>query len=166
MSHQSRVISDPFEFARRGDVLSGVLDAHDFPRLAEVLRDVGREQAVRYELSGERRDGKSFLCVVARADLILQCQRCLGDVHCSVEADSRLLLVPCDEQLPDEGLENDDFDPIHVGRDFDVLGAVEEELLLALPLAPTHENCSVPVVRENGDDRSPFALLKSLKLKS
>jgi hypothetical protein len=40
---------------------------------------------------------------------------------------------------------------------------IEEELLLALPLAPTHENCSMPAAQENGDERSPFAALKGLK---
>lgn len=166
MSHQSQVIFDPFEFARRGNALSGELDARNLSRLADVLRDAGAKQLVRYELSGERLDGKPFLRIVAKADLTLLCQRCLGDVRCAVDVDSRLLLVPNGEELPDDGLENDEFDPVHAGRDFDVFGAVEEELLLALPLAPTHEDCSAPVVQENGDDRSPFALLKSLKAKS
>ena len=34
----------------------------------------------------------------------------------------------------------------------------------ALPLAPTHDDCSVPVARENGDDGSPFAVLRGLKI--
>ncbi|MDP5240868.1 YceD family protein [Uliginosibacterium sp. 31-16] len=166
MSHQSRVIPDPFEFARRGDTLSGELDARDLPRLAAALRDTGGEQSVSYELSGFRLDDKSFIEVFASAALIMQCQRCLGEVSCAVDAESRLLLVPRGESMPDEGLESDDFDPVEAGRDFDVLDAVEEELLLALPLAPTHGDCSVPAAKENGDDRSPFALLKSLKTKS
>jgi len=163
MSHQLEVIPDPFEFARRGNTLAGEVDARSLPRLADVLRDSGGEQLVRYELSGLMRDDKFFLDVVATANLTLQCQRCLGDVQCTVEADSRLLLVPKNENLPDEGLEEDDFDPVHAGHDLSVLGAVEEELLLALPLAPTHEHCSVPAAKENGDDRSPFAALKGMK---
>lgn len=163
MSHQLRLIPDPFEFARRGDTLQGEIDARALPRLAEGLRDLGVVQPVQYELSGSVLDGKSFLQVVASAQLTLQCQRCLGDLGCEVSADTRLLLVPHTEELPDEDLEEDDFDPVHAWRDFDVLGAVEEELLLALPLAPTHEHCSVPVVEENGGERSPFAVLKGLK---
>jgi len=166
MSHQPLVIPDPFEFARRGDTLVGELDARSLPRLAERLRDLGVAQLVNYELNGFRQDEESFLEVQASALLTMQCQRCLGDVQCAVDAMSRLLLVPSGMPLPDEDLEEDDFDPVHAGRDFDVLGAIEEELLLALPLAPTHEDCSVPVAKENGDDRSPFALLKGLKTTS
>ncbi|MBK9615904.1 MAG: DUF177 domain-containing protein [Uliginosibacterium sp.] len=163
MSHQPEVIPDPFEFARRGSSLGGELDACSLPRLAESLCDVGAEQGVRYTLSGFVRDDKFFLDVKASANLTMQCQRCLGNVSCLVEADSRLLLVPRNEELPDEGLEEDDFDPIHAGHDLDVSGTIEEELLLALPLAPTHENCSMPAAQENGDERSPFAALKGLK---
>ena len=163
MSHQSRVIPDPFEFARRGEDLRGELDARGLPRLATHIQDSGAGQRVDYVLTGRRVEGKSFLDIVATADLNMQCQRCLGDVRCAVEAKSSLLLVPQGEKLPDEGLEEDDFDPVHARRDFDVLGAVEEELLLALPLAPTHDDCNLPAARENGDERSPFAVLKGLK---
>lgn len=166
MSHQPHVISDPFEFARRGNTQEGELDARDLPRLADSLSGAETVQPVRYELSGFVRDDKCFLAVVASANLTMQCQRCLGEVECLVEVDSRLLLVPKTEDLPDEGLEEDDFDPIHAGHDLSVLGTVEEELLLALPLAPTHENCSVPAAKGDGDERSPFAALKGFKPKA
>lgn len=163
MSHQPRLISDPFEFAQRGDTLTGELDARNLPRLAGMLRDLGEEQKLHFELSGSRIGDKSFLDVLATASLVLPCQRCLGDVSRVVEVESRLLLVPRDEALPDEDLEEDDFDPVHAGRDFDVFEAVEEELLLALPLAPTHDDCSVPVAGKSGDESSPFAVLRGLK---
>jgi uncharacterized protein len=171
MSHQPQFIFDPFEFARRSNALDGELDARDLPRVAEAIRGTqawrrGTAQPVRYELTGRQIDDKSFLDVVAAAELVFCCRRCLEDVVCAVEVNARLLLVPKGEELPDEALEVDEFDPIHAERDFDVIGAVEEELLLALPLAPTHEDCSVPAVQENGDDRSPFALLKGLKTTS
>jgi len=163
MSHQQRVIPDPFEFALRGAKLDDVVDARTLSGVAGSLRDIGAAQHVHYELSGVRLDGKDFLSIAVSASLTMQCQRCLGDVRCEVEANSRLLLVPQTEELPDENLEQDDFDPVHAWRDFDVLRAVEEELLLALPLAPTHQQCSVPTAKENGEDDSPFAVLRGLK---
>ena len=163
MSHQLRLISDPFEFARRGDTLRGELDARCLPRLASQLRDLGEEQKVRFELSGCKVGEKCFIDVLATASLVLPCQRCLGVVSQVVQAESRLLLVPRDEALPDEDLEEDGFDPVHAGRDFDVFEAVEEELLLALPLAPRHDDCSVPAAGDMDDESSPFAVLKGLK---
>lgn len=163
MSHQPKLIPDPFEFARREDALRGELDARNLPRVQDVLRKTEEVQPVSYALRGYRLEGKSYLAVEASAELLMQCQRCLGDVRCTVEVDTRLLLVPRGEPLPDDELEDDDFDPVHAWRDFDVLAAVEEELLLALPLAPTHEDCSVPVAKGNGDDASPFAALRGFK---
>lgn len=164
MPHQSRTLPDPFEFARRNEVLEGELDARDLPRLAASLRETGTLQRIRYVVSGERIDDKSFLDIRAVADLSLECQRCLTDVRCEVVGESRLLLVPRGQPLPDDELEEDDFDPVHAGRDFDLVEAIEEEVLLALPLAPTHDDCSLPAARENGDDRSPFAVLRGLKV--
>lgn len=163
MSHQPKVIPDPYDFARRGDTLTGEADLAPFSRLLSEVRRNGAGQQVTYSLHGFQLDGKSFVDVQATAGLVMTCQRCLGEVTCTVEARSRLLLVPVGESLPDDGLEEDDFDPVHAWRDFDVLAAVEEELLLALPLAPTHEDCKMPVARENGDDGSPFAALRGFK---
>lgn len=162
MSHQPKVISDPYEFARRGDSLAGTAELALFSRVASEARETAGRQ-VAYELTGFRQDDKSFLEVRAEVVLPMTCQRCLGEVECTVEGLATLMLVPPGEALPDDGLEVDDFDPVHVWRDLDVLEAVEEELLLALPLAPTHEDCRMPVARENGDDSSPFAVLKGLK---
>lgn len=163
MSHQPETIHDPFDFARRALELTGTVDARLLPGLSDVIIDQGSAQMVEYSVTGHVRDGKCFLDIAATGVLFLQCQRCLGEVGSEVDAQSRLMLVPQGQDLPDDGLEDDDFDPIHAGVDFAVLAAIEEELLLALPLAPTHASCSVPAVKENGDDRSPFAALKGLK---
>jgi len=170
MPHQPQFITDPFEFARHSSVLNGEFDARHLPRLAELLQGTdawrrGTPQSVGFKLAGVQIDDKLFLDVVATANLTFQCQRCLEDVCCTVQANARLLLVPKGEALPDEGLEVDEFDPIHAERDFDVMGAVEEELLLALPLAPTHAGCKTPAAQENGGERSPFAQLAALKAK-
>lgn len=165
MPHQSRNIPDPFEFARRQLVLEGQVDACELPRLAQMIRGAGQPQPVQYELTGRQKDDKLFIDVTIRAELVLECQRCLEDKRESVVAQTSLLLVPEGEEMPDDELEVDEYDAIHAGRDFDALGAVEEELLLALPLAPTHADCNTPAAQENGGERSPFAQLAALKAK-
>jgi uncharacterized protein len=44
-----------------------------------------------------------------------------------------------------------------------VLEALEEELILALPLAPVHDDCHAPVEAARDEDASPFAVLKGFK---
>lgn len=143
--------------------MSGAFALAEFPRLADEVSGLVEGSAMAFELQGYRVDDASFIGIRARAEFLMTCQRCLEDVACVVEVESRLLLVPPGEALPDEDLEDDDFDPVHVWRDFDVTGAVEEELLLALPLAPTHDNCEMPAARERDGENSPFAVLKGLK---
>jgi uncharacterized protein len=163
MPHQLRYITDPFEFARAREHISGELDLDVLPRLTDVVRP-GSGLVVRYQVSGAERSGKPFLDLVISAELIMTCQRCLQPLECRTESEGSLLLVRTDKDLPDDALEEDDFDPVHAGRDFDVFAAVEEELLLALPLAPMHDDCEMPVAEESGGEQSPFAALKSLKI--
>lgn len=165
MSHQSPNIPDPFDFARRRLTLEGRADACDLPRLAQVVSGHGQSQPVQYTLAGRSVDDKLFIDIVVSAELLMQCQRCLEDKREVVTASTSLLLVPDKVEIPDEELEVDEYDAVHAGRDFDVIGAVEEELLLALPLAPTHADCTMPVAKENGGERSPFAQLAVLKSK-
>jgi uncharacterized protein len=163
MSHHNASIPDPFEFARRGAVLEAEVPAGGFARLADQLRPAGVKHAVKYHVAGERLNDKEFLVVAVQADMVLGCQRCLGDVVCPVEAHTRFLLVREGDELPDEDLAEDDFDPIHANRNFDVLALVEDELLLSLPLAPMHEDCSVATEGQQNDLASPFAVLGKLK---
>jgi uncharacterized protein len=171
MSHQNEphkeqrnaVISDPFEFARRGAVLEGEVAAGRLERLAEDLRPAGAGHAVKYRFEGERRGDKDFLALQVQADVVLTCQRCLADVTCPVESGTRFLLVHEGEALPDEGLAEDDFDPIHAPRNLDVLALVEDEVLLSLPVVPMHEACSVAAGKPQDDLASPFAVLGKLK---
>ena len=159
----SRQLSDPFEFARRGGQLDGEIDARELERLKDVLRSSADAQLVRYSLMGEKLGDKHFIRIDLSVSLSLGCQRCLEDLPCAVAAEGRLLLVPLGMPMPDDGLEDDSFDPVHVGVDFDVLAAVEEELLLALPIAPVHENCEAPGGVSRDDNASPFAVLGRLK---
>ncbi|MFA9438503.1 DUF177 domain-containing protein [Uliginosibacterium sp. sgz301328] len=170
MSHQQNdtpaTIADPFEFARRGGRIEGVVDAAGLPRLIDMLRSTA-SQPVGYVVTGESEKSalgeKLFLHVQAGGELVLGCQRCLEELPYVVDVDARLLLVSADEPLPDDELEDDSHDPVHAGRDFDVRQALEEELILALPLAPVHDVCDAPVEAVRDEDASPFAALKSLK---
>ncbi|MDB5814575.1 MAG: hypothetical protein JWN23_1692 [Rhodocyclales bacterium] len=156
-------IAEPFEFARRGGVLEAEVLAGSLVRLADQLRPTGAELAVKYRVSGERIGDKEFLVLQVRAEIVLGCQRCLGDVTFPVESRIRLLLVREGDALPDEDLAEDDFDPIHANRNLDVLALVEDELLLSLPFSPMHEDCSMSSGEQRQHSVSPFAVLGKLK---
>jgi uncharacterized protein len=166
MSHQQPLssgmnIADPREFARRGMRLEFDLELSSLERLADVLAEqIGSARVV---VEGVLEEGDCFLVLHIEADPRLECQRCLGVMPWPLNIESKLLLVAPGESIPDEDLEEDDFDSIVAERDLDVRELVEEELLLALPLAPRHEECESPLPRGQDDSASPFAALAKLR---
>ena len=160
-----RYVREPLDFARRAERLQGRVELHKLDRLLSVLHPgAGADaQSVDYAVEGEVQAGKHFFALHANAVLPLTCQRCLQVMQWPVALDARLMLVPEHMPLPDDELEDDSFDPVHVGREFDLIASVEDELLLALPIAPMHEDCLPPVATTGDGPESPFSVLKKLK---
>ena len=154
-------VVDSLEFARDGGVIAGSLPVARLERLVDVLFDsVGSLQC---ELRGGREDdGKPFLDLRVVGSLNLRCQRCLSSLSYELDIDSRLMLVAPGAEWPDEELADDGPDAIEASRELAVQPLVEDEVLLALPIAPRHENCRPPVGADEHRP-SPFAVLAKLK---
>lgn len=160
MSQQLAI--DSFAFARNGRVLEGTLAVSDLERLHDLLAEV--EGEVRFRVQGVKGEqGQAQLRLTASATLPLACQRCLGAIDVAVEVDSLLELVPEGAELSQDELEDDSKDFLPVAGELDVAELVEDEVLLALPVAPRHEKCSLPGATEAGERISPFAVLAGLK---
>jgi uncharacterized protein len=161
-SVQSSHIADPFRFAAEGRSLAGEVAVARLGRLADVLTDDAGIVTYRIDgrLDAERRPE---LRVTAQGVLNLRCQRCLGAIAWPLDLEVVLQPVRAGQPIPDEELESDEFDAIEVGDELDVVGMVEDEILLALPIAPRHENCDS--LRPDGGTvkESPFARLATLR---
>ena len=87
-----------------------------------------------------------------------------------VEAERDFLFV-ADEATAEALDEDSEADVLVISRDFDALSLVEDELILALPLVPRHDNCpqslpdsAVDAAFEQASERpNPFAALAALK---
>jgi len=95
--------------------------------------------------------------------LPLACQRCLDAVPFDLDVNSLLELVPEGAELSEDELEDDTRDFLPVERELDVAELVEDEILLALPVAPRHEKCGLPGAADAGERINPFAALSGLK---
>ena len=93
----------------------------------------------------------------------LSCQRCLEAVPCDLDVDALLELVLVGAELSQDELEDDTRDFLPVERELDVVELVEDEILLALPVAPRHEKCGLPGAANAGERINPFAKLSALK---
>ncbi|MDD2667359.1 MULTISPECIES: YceD family protein [Zoogloea] len=148
--------------AKDGGRVHRTVPVESLGRLVEsLLEPVG---TVTFEFQGERDDeGKLYVDLQIQGDLVLQCQRCLEAMVWPCNVQNRLLLLRSGEELPENELENDAVDALEVEPLTDLLALVEDEVLLALPLVPRHENCEPPVKAGVDDEISPFAVLRQLR---
>jgi uncharacterized protein len=101
--------------------------------------------AVHWQASGERRpvpgaEAEIWLRVRAQTAAWMTCQRCLQPVVLPLEVDRRIRFVRGESQAEALDAEIDD-DVLALPRRLDLAELVEDELLLALPLAPRHSQC-------------------------
>lgn len=150
---------DGFEFARSGSRLSGHGQVKDFPRLRDEL--YASEGTLHYALHGlPQEQGRPALRLKVEGMLQLTCQRCLGPLAFALRSEALLLLYGDEAEivvLDAEGPES-----IVAEREMSVLDLVEDEVLLALPIAPRHEQCRSRAGDAPAAQQQPFAGLRAL----
>jgi uncharacterized protein len=158
----ARALIDSVEFARAGEELSGSVPVEELSRLADTLYDT--DGALQFDLKGGRDVRQRFrLRLAVNGNIDLQCQRCLGKLVFPVSTQTDLLVLT-DDAVGATG-EIEDLDGVPAAKNTDVWALVEDEVLLALPLAPRHAEgeCSPAVKDAGGAVVSPFAALAKLK---
>lgn len=163
MSQQ--IVIDSRSFARDAGVLEGSLPIASLTRVLDVLVDsIG---TLSYRVEGRRgsRDRAQLLLRV-EGGLSLRCQRCLEGINYPLEVESVLELIDDESDLTQEELEDDSRDFVPAQKELDVAALIEDEIILALPVAPRHENCAVPGAEQGTGKLSPFSVLAALKGKA
>jgi len=190
---------DPFRLVEQHRVLDGRIPLGDFSRLAELLAqskkvagaekvveetaEAAREGIVLVHLEFKHSDtGLAEITGHISADLNMLCQRCLQVKTEAFSTEFEVVLVTSDEQA--ERMQQG-FDTWFVeNQKIFLMDFIEDEILLALPLAVMHDNCKAvrelieakveDAVDEAVDEaknteveqkENPFAVLKDLKLK-
>lgn len=156
---------EPIRLADRGEVISGDLALSQFPRLRGALRDGSGTVHVTLECVPGTAGGIRIQGSLSTT-LKVECQRCLGAFDLPLDLRIDALAVP--EALAATAA-GDDADVLMRGEDnvVNVGDFVEDELILAAPLAPLHAAGQCPVARFAPEPQvhrdNPFAALKSLK---
>ncbi len=156
----------PEQLADAGENLSGTLTIESMGRLAGLL--ASKEGKVDYSLDFARHEqGWVRIDGQFSSRLSMSCQRCLKPVDVEISHEIKVAVVSDDKaavSIPGE------FEPLLVAdRSLLLNEFIEEELLLALPLAPSHdtESCHSAELEEEQSEMekvNPFAVLKDLKL--
>jgi uncharacterized protein len=161
---QRGYVIDSTVFAREGRRMKGEVEIGVLARLADELTDTGG--SLQFGLLGELgAAGEHFLTLEIDGTLMLRCQRCLAQFVFPVSVRRRFVLLDSEQECPDEELADDEVDAIESEREMDLVALVEQEVLLALPLAPRHDICSAPGATDGGDDvrANTFGALGALK---
>jgi len=133
---QAEVI-DGLQFARAGLERRGVVGMERLPRLAQLQCST---EGLEYDLRGGRAgNGKPCLRLSVRGSVKLPCQRCLDPIQVPIAVDAELLLA---ENLREISEADDEIDRVLATRNMDVAWLVEDEVILALPMAARHEACA------------------------
>ena len=154
MSQQ--IVIDSLSFAREGKALQGELPVSGLERLHDALAEIAG--SVVFRLAGRMsRQDKPQLVLEVTGQVPVICQRCLGRLDYPLSIDSVLELIADEVDLSQDELEDDTRDFLPVARELDVAELVEDEILLALPVAPRTKNvvCPVRPMRGSGSIRSP-----------
>jgi uncharacterized protein len=160
-------VIDAIEFARSEQTLSGSLPVANLKRLDDVLFDGAG--TVAYSVEGVRDEkNRPHLGVAVTGRLHLQCQRCLGLLDYPLELSNTVRVVPQGMPLEDDDVQDPDSpDVIETTGELDLAALIEDEILLALPLAPRHAEgeCESRIGTEHPatSAQSAFAKLAALK---
>jgi uncharacterized protein len=159
---------DPKRLAATRDVISGTFNVADMPRVKDLLsRTTG---CLEFELTFDK-DHRNRVLVTGHyrcPTLIMQCQRCLQVIEIEVESKVKVTLLTDEDEAVQLAK---DVEPLIVsGKELSLVDFFEDELILALPLAPRHEtdkcyNREKEVIEEGSETQRPFAILKNLKFK-
>ena len=167
---------DAFRPFVRNEDMSGTIVLERMPRLLEYLVAPERSAPVEVALHFSRsEDGQRRLKGRLQAGLSMSCQRCLEPV--AIELDTRLDLLVVKDEAALSALSVEQDALLSGETELDLLGAVEDELILGLPLVPRHEgrDCRPHSMQRNagGSDvtsskadtepSGPFAALGKLK---
>ncbi|MGH8581739.1 MAG: YceD family protein [Gammaproteobacteria bacterium] len=155
---------EPLRLAGHGIALSGSLPIARMRRLAGQLCDDAGEAGARLRFE-RRADGSRTLQGQVSAGLRIRCQRCLEPMEINIDTPIRLRLV----SDPSGPAGSPDFDDLPVGTEpLSLVTLIEDELLLALPIAPMHEprHCAkIPGFFDAppAATRNPFTALAKLR---
>lgn len=171
-------------FAQEGVPLIETTLLQNMERLAKESQGLQPDSVVNWQASAELRPGAAaeedvWLHLQAKTSVPLTCQRCMGTVAVPLEVDQWYRFVASEDIAMAQDDESEE-DLLVMEPQFDLLAVLEDELLMALPLVPMHDECPVaPVLRagddalagevgekgEKGEKPNPFAVLAQLKKK-
>jgi uncharacterized protein len=172
---------DVVAFAQDAAQLSGAVLLSKLERVSEQIQGSAKDLdacSISWQASGESiavagGAAQSWLHLKLEGQVPMQCQRCLQAMAQALQIERSFRFVASEAQANAEDDDSEE-DLLVVSKQFDLMELLEDELIMALPFAPTHETCPTAVKLASSDDEyqaalsakpHAFAALGALKLK-
>jgi uncharacterized protein len=158
---------------------AGFLEISALPRVAEETSSIGQGDGFDWRVKTHFADSpcsepQQILELAIKGRIHLVCQGCLQDCGLDLVQESRFVMVATEDEADAFPMEDDQQEPLVASQHFDLLGLIEDEILLSLPLITKHPEgtCQAPT-SSFGDGKSaehasekpqnPFNILKNMK---
>ena len=158
---------------------AGFLEISALPRVAKEASSVESGDGFHWDLKTHFADSpgsepRQILELAVKGRIHLVCQSCLQDCGLDLAQESRFVMVVTEEEADAFPMEDDQQEPLVASQHFDLLGLIEDEILLSMPLIPKHlEGACQPHASSfsgSGEARdipenpqNPFNILKNMK---
>lgn len=185
MANQIPELLDPVKFARQGESVSGPIKLSELPRIVARLmpdqvedndattdNNVVSEGAVLFELNFSLKGRAAVAKGSFTTEVSMLCQRCLEQMSIPLSGDIALEFIS--GESAESSLEEGQYDVVnYTAETINLRELIEDELILALPFAPMHEEDECQATQkikdlqsEQAQDKAkdnPFTVLAELK---
>ena len=167
---------DVAAFAKAQATMEGQDPLSAFERLTQDAQGPVDGMVVSWYAEGEHvqeMGGEGHLWMHLEADALLPmvCQRCMGGVNVPLEVDRSFRFV--NDEATAEALDDEvEEDLLVISKEFNLRELLEDELLMAMPVVPMHDECpeAIPMAssdedfeQANAEKPNPFAVLAGLR---
>lgn len=166
---------DVYELARQGGVRAGRLSVDELPRLRQSRSPEPAQGTpavpLQYRFAGcidERGRPGARLSLAGEIDLV--CDRCGAALRWPLAAQARYYFVHSKDEMARLPIEDTEDEPLLGSARFDLVELIEDEAILALPMAPRHAACELALAGDSAradqtaaDRPHPFAELAKLR---
>jgi len=158
---------------------AGFLEISTLPRVAEEASGVESGDGFHWEVkthftNSPGSEPQQILKLTLKGRIHLVCQSCLQDCGLDLAQESRFVMVATEEEADAFPIEDDQQEPLVASQHFDLLGLIEDEILLSIPLIPKHpKGACQPHASSFGEGgesldapekpQNPFNILKNMK---
>ena len=158
---------------------SGFLEISALPRLVEEASSIEPGDGFHWQVKTHFADSpgsepRQILELAVKGRIHLVCQSCLQDCGLDLAQESRFVMLATEEEADAFPMEDDQQEPLVASQHFDLIGLIEDEILLSMPLIPKHlDGACQPHASsfgESGDagdatekPQNPFNILKNMK---